>query len=95
MTNAWLAAYDTADEDVGKRDFAQFFCKTVDSSSDKKFQIDEIQAVLGAMDINVDEDDVADFIARFDANGDGDLSFKEFANMEVQGDDGENGNEDD
>ncbi len=37
---------------------------------------------------------MADFIARFDADGDGDLSFQDFAWRNVQGDDGENGNED-
>ncbi len=25
MTNAWLAAFDTADEDVDKKDFVEFF----------------------------------------------------------------------
>ncbi len=48
MKNAWLDAFDTVDGDVGKRDFAEFFRDSVDSSSDTKLSVNEIKAALGA-----------------------------------------------
>ncbi len=42
MTDAWLDAYDMAEDDFEKRDFCRFFKKSLDSSSDKNISLDEI-----------------------------------------------------
>ena len=102
VADGFLALFDAADGEVGKRDFKDFFKEAIDTDDDCKLSAQEISAIFTAVGYDgATEAEIQAMIDAHDAgNADGLLSFREMGEMkpaadEDTADDGDDADDED